>query len=178
MVVSFSLTTGEVAWISDEDADLTRRSWQRSTHGHLQCNLRHGKGRRSNQDLARTIMERLLARPLTPADIVEHVDGDLLNNRRENLRLLGKSALRQRDPLRQNNTSGYTGVSYDRKRHLWKAYISLQGKRKHLGRFSTAIQAAFAYNEAALLYFGNHARLNVIVHDPSENLASLREGDV
>jgi hypothetical protein len=110
VVVRIFLTTGEVAWVSDEDADLARLSWQRSAHGHLQRNLRHGKGRRSNRDLARTIMERLLARPLTPADIVEHVDGDLLNNRRENLRLLGKSALRQRDPLRQNNTSGYTGV--------------------------------------------------------------------
>jgi hypothetical protein len=35
MMVSFSLTTGEMAWISDEDADLARLSWQRSTHGHL-----------------------------------------------------------------------------------------------------------------------------------------------
>jgi hypothetical protein len=178
MVVPFSLTTGEMAWVSDEDADLTRLSWQRSTHGHLQRNLRHGKGRRSNQELARTIMERLLARPLSPADIVEHVDGDLLNNQRENLRLLGKSALRQRDPLRQNNTSGYTGVSYDRKRHLWKAYISQQGKRTHLGRFPTATQAALAYNEAALRYFGDHARLNVIASDPGERFASLQDEDV
>ena len=178
MVVHFSLTTGEMAWISDEDADLARLSWQRSTHGHLQRNLRHGKGVRTNQDLARTIMERLLARSLTPTDIVEHIDGDLLNNRRENLRLLGKSALRQRDPLRHNNTSGYTGVSYDRKRHLWKAYISQQGKRTHLGRFPTAIQAAFAYNEAALRYFGDHARLNVIITDSREKLAAFQEGDV
>jgi hypothetical protein len=95
MVVRFVLKTGEVAWISDEDADLARLAWQRSTHGHLKRNLRHGKGLRSNQELTRTIMERLLARPLTPADIVEHVDGNLLNNRRENLRLLGKSALRK-----------------------------------------------------------------------------------
>ncbi len=165
MVIPISLTTGEVAWVSDEDADLARLSWQRSTHGHLQRNLRHGQGKRSNQDLARTIIKRLLARPLTSADIVEHVDGNFLNNTRKNLRLLGKSALRQRDPLRQNNTSGYTGVSYDRKRHRWKAYISQQGKRTHLGRYPTAIQAALAYNEAALRYFGDDARLNVIASD-------------
>lgn len=89
VVVLVALTTGEVAWLSDEDADLARLSWQRSTHGHLKRNLRYGQGKRTNQELARIIMERLLARPLTPADIVEHVDGDLLNNRRENLRLLG-----------------------------------------------------------------------------------------
>src|SRR5215467_9755063 len=106
VVVSFPLTTGEVAWISEEDADLTRLSWQRSTHGHLQRNLRHGKGVRTNQDLARTIMERLLARPLTAADIVEHVDGDLLNNRRENLRLLGKSALRKPRPAQAQQHVG------------------------------------------------------------------------
>src|SRR5215467_1671679 len=129
VVISFPLTTGEVARISDEDADLARLTWRRSTHGHLQRHVRHGKGLRTNQDLARTIMERFLVRPLTASDIVEHVDGDLLNNRRENLRLLGKSALRQRDPLRRVNTSGYTGDSYDRKRQQWKAYISLQGKR-------------------------------------------------
>jgi hypothetical protein len=87
-------------------------------------------------------------------------------------------ALRQRDPLRQNNTSGYTGVSYDRKRHLWKAYISQQGKHIHLGRFPTAIQAALAYNEAALRYFGDHASLNVIASDPGESLTSLQEEDV
>jgi len=177
-MISFPVTTGEVAWISDEDADLARLTWRRSTHGHLQRHVRHGKGLRSNQDLARTIMERLLARPLTAADIVEHVDGDLLNNRRENLRLLGKSALRQRDPLRHNNTSGYTGVSFDRKRQRWKAYISLQGKRKHLGRFPTPIQAACAYNEAALRSFGEHARLNVIVTDAAASHPALQEGDV
>jgi len=122
-------------------------------------------------------MERLLARPLTAADIVEHVDGDLLNNRREKLRLLGKSALRQRDPLRHNYTSGYTKVSYDRKRQKWKAYISQQGKRIHLGRFPTAIQAALAYNEAALRSFGEHARLNVIVIDAEARNPALQEGD-
>jgi hypothetical protein len=94
MVVRFVLKTGEVAWISDEDADLARLAWQRSTHGHLKRNMRHRQGRRSNQELARTIMERLLMRPLATSDTVEHVDGDLLNNTRENLRLLGKSALR------------------------------------------------------------------------------------
>jgi hypothetical protein len=64
--VRISLTTGEVAWVSDEDADLARLSWQLSTHGHLKRNIRHGKGLRSNQELARTIMERLLARQAFP----------------------------------------------------------------------------------------------------------------
>jgi hypothetical protein len=111
VVVSFPLTPGEVAWISDEDADLARLSWQRSTHGHLQRNLRSGFGLRSNQDLARTIIERLLARSLTAADIVEHVDGDLLNNTRENLRLLGKSALRKpRSAQAQQHVGLHRGV--------------------------------------------------------------------
>ena len=51
-------------------------------------------------------------------------------------------------------------------------------KRTHLGRFPTAREAAIAYNEAALRYFGDHARLNVIVGDPRESIPPLQKGTV
>jgi hypothetical protein len=52
----------------------------------------------------------------------------------------------------------------------------VQGKQKHLGRFATASLAASAYNEAALTFFGNQAKLNVIVHDLTEGLVEVSPG--
>ncbi len=72
------------------------------------------QGKRINQVLARVVMERILCpQVLTSSDIVLHQDGNLLNITRENLRLVEKSLLRQRDPIRQNNSSCYRGVPYD-----------------------------------------------------------------
>ena len=53
----------------------------------------------------------------------------------------------------------------------------MQGKQKHLGRFATAALAASAYNEAALSFFENQAKLNVIVSDPIESLVAQKPRD-
>jgi len=62
--------------------------------------------------------------------------------------------------LNGRNTSGYRGVYFDKERRLWRAMIHCQGKKRHIGHFATAIEAAQAYNEAALRCHGQSARLN------------------
>lgn len=60
--------------------------------------------------------------------------------------------IEQKKPPR-NNTSGIKGVSFDKSRRLWAAYINVHGKRVHLGRFSTLEQAQEARENAEKLYF-------------------------
>ncbi len=59
-------------------------------------------------------------------------------------------------------TSQYRGVSFDRKRECWIAQIMIAGHQNQLGRYSNEIEAALAYNAAALAALGDRARLNAI----------------
>ena len=58
---------------------------------------------------------------------------------------LTEQALNKR-PLKSNNTSGYTGVSFNKNAKLYEVYITLFKKRKHIGFYKTAIEAAIARN--------------------------------
>jgi hypothetical protein len=91
---------------------------------------------------------------------VDHINRNKLDNRKSNLRIVDGIQNHWNVNLRKDNTSGYKGVSFDRSRNRFYAYIGLNGKMKNLGRFSTPQQAALTYNNAAKSYFGSFARLN------------------
>lgn len=68
--------------------------------------------------------------------VVDHINGDTLDNRRSNLRLATKSQNQWNRTVRQrNNTSGFTGVRWDKERGKWKAYARKYGKEIYLGRY-------------------------------------------
>lgn len=60
---------------------------------------------------------------------------------------------------RADNTSGYKGVTWDKREQKWRARIGKEGKRKHLGYFDTAEEAHEAYKNAAPEYHGEFARV-------------------
>jgi len=92
---------------------------------------------------------------------VDHINGDKTDNRRCNLRLCNKGQNLRNTPKRVGEyTSEYKGVHFDKSRKKWKAEITVDYKNKYLGRFDTPIEAAIAYNHAALIYFGEFAQLN------------------
>ncbi len=63
-------------------------------------------------------------------------------------------------PRFANNTSGYKGVSLFGRDSKWKAQIQVDGKKRHLGYFDDKIEAAKAYDRAALELHGEFAVLN------------------
>lgn len=63
---------------------------------------------------------------------------------------------------RGKGTSQYLGVSWFKRDACWKAFIYVDKKQKHLGYYQSEIDAARAYNVAALKYHGEFARLNII----------------
>lgn len=94
---------------------------------------------------------------------IDHINHYGLDNRKINLRLATRSQNNQNQKLRNCNTSGYKGVSWDKERKKWQCRIGLNEKTIHLGRFKDKIVAAITYNEAAEKYFGEFARKNEVI---------------
>jgi len=94
-------------------------------------------------------------------EIVDHIDGDKLNNLRTNLRIVTSRQNRWNSPGRPG-TSRYTGVCWDRSKGVWKAQINARGVFRHLGYFTSEEDAARAYNAAAEAAYGDYARLNEV----------------
>ena len=95
-----------------------------------------------------------------PGQIVDHINGDSLDNRRDNLRLATPQQNGQNKRLSPLSTTGLKGVGWHRKRNKYHARIQLQGIRYHLGFFEDAETAAQAYDAAARTLFGEFAVCN------------------
>lgn len=89
---------------------------------------------------------------------IDHKDCDGLNNQRHNLRPATNSQNQANRRPNKNTRSGFKGVSWND--DSWMARIQVNGKRHFLGEFPTSTQAAIAYDEAAIKYFGEFARVN------------------
>lgn len=90
----------------------------------------------------------------------DHINGNALDNRDENLRPSTHHQNTMNKPIQPNNTSGFKGVSYRKDRRKWGAYIKFNGKMIHLGRFIDREDAARAYDRKAIELFGDFARTN------------------
>lgn len=91
---------------------------------------------------------------------IDHIDGNKLNNSFENLRECTNAQNAYNSKTPKSNTSGFKGVSLDKRYNKWAAYIRFNYRRKGLGYFNTKEEAARAYNQAAIQYFGEFAKLN------------------
>lgn len=78
----------------------------------------------------------LLSTGVWPINDIDHIDGDPSNNRIRNLRQAAKSENLWNCKIQSNNTSGVKGVHWDSRRGKWVAQIKINGKIKHLGRFT------------------------------------------
>jgi hypothetical protein len=110
----------------------------------------------------RIALHRLIAGP-GDGDRVDHENGDPLDNRTCNLRVCNPAQNRANagpNRLRSGRTSRYKGVSWNKDRRKWVAYIHVDGKSRQLGRYDEEAAAARAYDRAAKETWGEFARLN------------------
>lgn len=101
------------------------------------------------------LMHRMLLEPKY-GDQVDHIDGNRLNNQRDNLRICTASENVCNTGIKSNNTSGYVGVSKNGNR--WQANIYKDGKRYYIGSFATAEEASVAYQDKASELHGEFRR--------------------
>ena len=94
-----------------------------------------------------------------PVDMLDHINGISDDNRLINLREATVSENNSNSTIPVNNTSGYKGVSWNKKSSKWVAQISHNNKKIGLGYFSTPEEADKAYKEASAKYHKEFARL-------------------
>lgn len=148
MVKEVVLSKGKVALVDDEDFEmLSKSSWCVSD------------GYAFNTQLGR-MHRMLLGAP--EGVMVDHRNGDRLDNRRSNLRLCTNSQ-NQANRRVVRGVSPFKGVTWQKRpsgRGMWKAVLIANGVAMYLGTFKTDLDAATAYNDAALKHFGEFAHLN------------------
>jgi len=93
---------------------------------------------------------------------VDHIDGNVLNNQRANLRICTRRQNARNRKKNKNSKSPYKGVQWLKEIKMWQAKIRIDGKLKALGIYKTAKNAARAYNKAAIKHFGLYAKINKI----------------
>lgn len=110
-----------------------------------------------------TKMHRLIleARGLIgPRDLIDHCNGDGLDNRKQNLRKATHAQNMRNRKLPEHNTTGFYGLMRSPTEGKWLVRIREGGKSFYYGTYSDQIEAACAYNVAAVKHFGEYARLN------------------
>lgn len=96
-----------------------------------------------------------------PENQIDHKDRDRSNNAIDNLREATISQNSMNTGLKQQNTSGYRGVTWNRSVGKWQAQAKIQGKNNYLGIFSTAEEASFAYEAFRAVHHGEfHAGMH------------------
>jgi hypothetical protein len=147
------LTQGRVARVDDVDFHkLAGFRWHLHNKGYAARGVKAGEQTSSHLSL--------MHREITNAPKgwqVDHINGDRLDNRRENLRLATRSQ-NQANSLNPRNSSGFRGVSPRNGR--WVAQTKHLGRYYSLGTFDNPEDAARAYDKAAVRLHGQFARLN------------------
>ena len=90
--------------------------------------------------------------------MVDHVNGNTLDNRLSNLRVCNHSENMRNRKMHKNNASGFKGVYFSKSRNKWIAQITSAGKKMTLGSFNSPEVAHNAYVLAAKKYHGEFAR--------------------
>lgn len=150
--IELSANRGTVL-VSDEDFnELSQYRWHLHSAGYA-YRAQKKAGKQTN-----FLMHRQIMQP-EPGVLVDHIDGNRLNNQRENLRFATHTQ-NGRNNTAISGTSQRKGVSWHASRRKWRATIKINRVARHIGYFTTEEAAAEAYDRAALEHFGEYARLN------------------
>ncbi len=117
-----------------------------------------GYVRSYSRKLNHIMLHRHLLRISDKKVLVDHINTNRLDNTRNNLRVCNNSQNLANRPA--NNGRKFKGVCWDSSRGKFAAGITVNYKKYFLGRFENEIDAAIAYNIAAIKHFGEFAYLN------------------
>jgi hypothetical protein len=90
-----------------------------------------------------------------PEAFIDHINGNRLDNRLENLRVVSKTENARNQKRRYDNISGAPGVTWCKRTRRWRAKIGVNGRQRQLGSF-TAVDEAIKARREAERNFGFH----------------------
>jgi hypothetical protein len=157
------LGDGCYAYVDAADYEWLRQwNWQICSSGYA---ARHEKGRL-------VLMHRQIMQP-PKGMVVDHIDGNKVNNCRFNLRVCTRKENVRNKRRRSNSSSRFKGVGYYKRSRKWYAKIWCLGEGIWLGYFMDEAEAARAYDRKAVELFGAYARLNFPEEWPPERRAQV-----
>lgn len=145
--------TEQIGFIDSEDFDLV---FDNKINLDSEGYARLGKNR-----LHRIIYQRVINSEIPKGLVIDHKNGNKLDNRRYNLRIctISQNNMNQK---KTRGTSIYKGVYWNKSKQKWYSQIKVDSKVKYLGLSITEKEAAIKYNNAAILFHGQYALLNNI----------------
>lgn len=161
---AYGKQTADFTLVSIEDRHLGRYSWSPS---------RWGYPRRRVSDGGAIFLHRQIM-GCVPHDglVVDHINRDKVDCRRENLRLVTQAQNAQNQGARPASTSKHRGVSYQRRTKKWVVNHGLKGKQHYAGSFDTeeeAAVAARAWRDEHMPYAGDTSQYRGVSWDGQRN---------
>ena len=151
------LTRGQVAIVDAEDFEwLSQYKWQAKWD---KCKKGYyaTTGRLILKSFNTTIMHRVII-GAKKGEIVDHIDGNGLNNTKSNLRIVTRTENAINHRIRSDNTSSVTGVRFRKDVNKWYAFISINNKETFLGSFVNFNEAVEARRNAEKKHYGDFVR--------------------
>lgn len=159
-LLRYEADTGKMFWIEQkpenfQDGKYSRERkcsmWNGSYAGKEAFATQHGEGYRVGAVGGRMILAHRVAYTLYhgqwPKGDIDHINGNRTDNRIINLRDVSRSENLRNAACRSNNTSGHTGVRWNKKDKKWVAFATVGGSRTHLGYFDNRADACAARSE-------------------------------
>jgi len=148
------LTNGKIALIDDEDYDrVSALRWKEvggyAAHNYTKAGKTHT-----------LYMHRMITNALVGMK-VDHINHDALDNQKANLRVCTHAQNHMNRVKVSGTSSLYKGVTWNKALGKWKAYISYEGKFRHIGYFDNEIHAAISYDLWSHALFGQYALTNL-----------------
>lgn len=143
-------TNSGIEFFIDKDDELVLKDycWSISSNGYLTAYERL---------MGRTIRLHRLLMNCPDDKVVDHINGNPLDNRKSNLRVVTQQQNMMNQKQRSNNNSGITGVSYCKRLNNWRSEICVNGKSIVLGYFDNFDDAVAARKSAEEKYFGEYS---------------------
>lgn len=151
------LTKGLHTLIDRDDAEwLGKWNWYASQGGsktnYYACRVETVEGKQKTLRMHNQIL------PPVEGSEVDHVHGATLDNRRSQLRHATRQQQNINQIIRKDNALGFKGVRFNKRSGLYETYMRIGGKRRYIGSFATAEEAAAAHWGASVVVHGNFTR--------------------
>jgi len=151
------LTQNQVTLVSDWRYDFLNQwkwcaQWKESTKSYYAIRADYSSGKQKMIGMHNVILGILKGG--------DHINGITLDNQDHNLRPDPEHRNVQNSKIRSDNTSGYKGVTWNKRKNKWEAQIMFKNKKYHVGYFDIVEDAARARDKKALELHGEFARLN------------------
>lgn len=153
--------TGKCAIVDDDMyPELSRYKWHLDQKGYARhdYSIPGGRGRTEHWKMHRKIMG------MPTGTMVDHINGNKLDNRKKNLRLCKTGQNRRNSKLNKNNSSGYRGVYFIPKRGTYLAHICVDGTKIEIATFKTKEEAAYVRDQVALQLCPDFTKLSILDH--------------